>query len=94
MHEVIGDKIEIIGLIPAGHQDAFAFEDKARLKFKICIPETLADVKDKLKIKMNLPYTMVIDKNRVAFIKVGDIEAEDLTTILRLIKKQNGGNND
>ena len=87
MYAVIGDKIEIIGLIPAGHQDAFEFEEDARLKFKIYIPEELKDFKEKMKIKMNLPYTMLIDGNHVAFIRVGDIEAEDLTTIVRLIKK-------
>jgi hypothetical protein len=51
-------------------------------------------ISSKMKIKMNLPYTILIDEDRVAFIRIGDIEAEDLTTILRLIKKQNGGNND
>lgn len=88
LQEAVGKKLKILGIVPSSPQQAFEFEEKAKLDFKILIPENLKDFKDSVKLKENTAFTMLCKNSKIEFIRYNDLRADDITSILKFSKKQ------
>jgi hypothetical protein len=84
MAEILKDKVTIYGVILGNVTDAYNFSENTKLNFNIYVPENIDAFIQKLRIKMNLPQTIVFHKT-VRLVKLGTMEGEDAVSIIKFV---------
>jgi hypothetical protein len=90
MTKILDGGVEILGIIPGEFAEAANFEEKTegRIKFKLFVPADIAKFKEKMRIRENSAQT-ILYCNKVEFVKVGDLNGDEYTTIIKRAKKYN-----
>jgi peroxiredoxin len=81
-----GDRIKVFGIIPDGDPTAFQLIDEKKVIFPLYIPADKEDFKRKMRLKLNMAQTIVVKNNKIRAIKIGDLAAGDLKSLLSTIK--------
>lgn len=77
----------VFGIIPGEPAQMFELQEKARLNFKIFVPDDLPKFKEEMRIKTNMAQTILYVNKKVEFVKFGNLDGNDFTTIVRKAKE-------
>jgi len=87
MVKIMKDKVKTFGIILSGHNKAFNFSKSKKTQFKIFVPANLDIFIKKMRIKSNFAQTILYYNNKIKIIRVGNIDGDTFTEILRKTKK-------
>jgi peroxiredoxin len=87
MATLLGDKVNVYGIVLADASHAFNFSETAKLNFKIYVPENISTFSDALRIKMNLSQTIIYHNNSVLNLKLGDLNGQEATDFIKMVKR-------
>ncbi|MGD2085748.1 MAG: hypothetical protein PVH61_06135 [Candidatus Aminicenantes bacterium] len=65
----------------------FELVDKARLHFKVFVPNDPSKFKKALRYKLNMAQTILVVDGKVDSIKIGEMDGDSFTEILRKVKR-------
>lgn len=92
--ELSQGRVNVYGIVMDSLGAAFEFEEKAKLKFKIYVPENIPRFQESLRVILNYPVTILYHKDGVKSLKIGDLENEDALRFIKLLKKTTQTNKD
>jgi peroxiredoxin len=84
--KIFDNKISVTGIVLNTPTEAFNFEDKAKLNFKIYVPDDLEKYTRDMRMLINQSQTIVLKDGRVKMVKLGDLNGESAVEIINLIK--------
>ena len=87
MAQILGKKANIYGIILNDLTEAYNFSQKARLKFKVFVPDDLDKFKESWKIVSNKSKTILLRNKRPVSILLGNLNAEDTSLLIRKIRE-------
>ncbi len=83
--QLLNDQVSIYGIIPGDLTEAYNFADKAKLNFKIYVPEDIKKFAEHFRVKSNEARTILYD-GKVRLIKLGDLDGEAAVSIIKLAR--------
>ncbi len=86
MKEILLDRVDFYAIILDNATSAFSFSEQANLNFKVFVPVDLNRFIQKMRIKLNLPQTILYVKNEVKYLKLGELEGEEAVNIINMAK--------
>jgi len=87
MAKIAQDEANIYGIWLGDPTEMFNFQDEGDLGFILYAPVDVEKVKEKLKLNLNYAQTILYSGNEVVFIRLGKLEGQNYTDILRYIKQ-------
>jgi hypothetical protein len=84
---ILKGTIDIYGIIPGGPAQMFELEDKARLYFKLYVPDDPSHFKRAIRYKLNLTQTIIYEDRKVDSVFLGELDGDSYTRILRKVKR-------
>ncbi|MCI0471862.1 MAG: hypothetical protein L0Y73_09400 [Candidatus Aminicenantes bacterium] len=83
MAKILGNDVDIYGIIPGDRSLMIELYRMARLNFKLYVPVDAEKFKQKMKVSMNLGNTILYYDNRVIMNIAGDLDGESYTAFLK-----------
>jgi hypothetical protein len=80
------DEISVTGVVLNTPTEAFNFENKTKLNFKIYVPDDLPAYIRDMRMMINQSQTIVLQDSRVKMVKLGDLDGNSAVKIISLIK--------
>lgn len=74
--QIVGDKVNIYGIILNDLTEAYNFAKDGKLEFKVYVPDNLESFKQSWKIQTDQAKTILMNKDRPALTYLGNLEAE------------------
>ncbi len=84
--ELLKEHVDCYGIVLNSLSEAYNFNEKRELKFKIYVPQNLDKFLKEMKLKLNFPQT-ILYTNRVEMLKMGDLKPEDAVKIINIAKR-------
>lgn len=78
----------IFGIVVDDQEKSNSFKINANLDFRIIFPKNIDDFKRKFHLKTNHAHTILIEKNKVVFIKMGVLDERNFYEILKKCEKK------
>ncbi len=85
--KIIEGRATIYGIVLSDLTEAYNFSERTQLAFPIYIPNDLNQFIKEMKIKFNLPQTILYHRNKVYFTQLGLLNGDDTTDIINTVKK-------
>ncbi|MCP4221443.1 MAG: hypothetical protein GY765_42855, partial [bacterium] len=76
-------KVNVYGIVLGNMQDAFNFSETSKLNFGVFVPKNVQQFVESMRIKINLPQTIIYHNNKVQYIKLGNLNGEEATDIIK-----------
>ncbi len=78
--------IKLIGIIPDSAQAMANFASASKVKFPLFIPEALKKFRKALRMRFNMPQTLLLKNGKVAYLKVGDLSGVDFEQLVQKLR--------
>lgn len=88
MAGILKEEAAIYGIVLGNVTEGYNFAEQARLNFPIFVPNDLEKFIQNFRIKLNLSQTIVCKDKRVIHLKMGDIDGEESTNIIGLVRNR------
>lgn len=85
--KILNSRITTYGIVLSGLTEAYNFSEKAKLTFPVYVPNDIKQFIKKMKIKFNLPQTILYHKDKVYLTKLGKLDGDDTVDIINTAKK-------
>jgi thiol-disulfide isomerase/thioredoxin len=90
--KILEGRAAIYGIVLSDLTEAYNFSEKAKLTFPLYIPNNLNQFIKEMKIKFNLPQTILYHKDKVYLTQLGLLNGDDTADIINAVKKLIGAN--
>jgi peroxiredoxin len=80
------NRISVVGVVLNTPTEAFSFADKAKLNFKIYVPDDLQKFTEDMRMTINQSQTIVLQDGRVKMVKLGDLGGNGATEVVKKLK--------
>jgi peroxiredoxin len=84
---ILKGSIDIYGVIPGGPAQMFELADKARLHFKLFVPDDPAQLKKAIRYKLNMAQTILVVDGKVDSVIIGELDGDSFTGVLQKAKQ-------
>ncbi len=79
-------RIQIIGVVINSPTEAFSFEEKAKLNFKVYVPDNLTKYTKDMRVLLDQSQTIVLEDGEVKRVIMGNLTSQNAIELINLIK--------
>jgi len=85
---LVKEKIPVYGIVLEDYDETLNFYHSVKLNFNLFFPENKQKFLDRLRIKYNFAQTILLKRNRVDQVKIGNLSSEDFLDVIKILRTQ------